>query len=74
MNGITGFGAPIDYMVMNSDYNARRVIELFEDAKLSRYQCSIETDNGMIDLSLDVQMDNLITALKLMVKEQVELF
>lgn len=50
-------------------FNPNIDIELFEDAKLSKYQCLIETDNGMIDLSLDVQMDNLITALKLMVKE-----
>lgn len=44
-------------------------IELFEDAKLSKYQCMIETDNGIVDLSLDVQFNNLITALKLMIKD-----
>lgn len=44
-------------------------IELVEDAKLSQYQCLIETDYGMIDLSLDVQLSNLITALKLMIKD-----
>ena len=44
-------------------------LEIFEDAKLSAMQCLIETDNGIVDVSLDVQMDNLITALKLMIKE-----
>ncbi|MGN0437916.1 MAG: FliH/SctL family protein [Lachnospiraceae bacterium] len=44
-------------------------IELFEDAKLSDYQCIIETDNGMVDLSLDVQLNNLTQALKLMIKD-----
>ncbi len=44
-------------------------MEIFEDAKLSAAQCVIETDNGIVDVSLDVQLDNLITALKLMIKE-----
>ena len=44
-------------------------LEIFEDAKLSAMQCMIETDNGIVDVSLDVQLDNLITALKLMIKE-----
>ena len=44
-------------------------MEIFEDAKLTAMQCLIETDNGIVDVSLDVQLDNLITALKLMVKE-----
>lgn len=44
-------------------------IELFEDSKLSKYQCLIETDNGIIDVSLDVQLDNLLTALKLLIKD-----
>ncbi len=44
-------------------------MEIFEDAKLSSMQCLIETDNGLVDISLDVQLDNLITALKLMIKE-----
>lgn len=44
-------------------------IEFFEDVKLAPYQCIIETENGIVDLSLDVQMDNLITALKLMIKD-----
>lgn len=44
-------------------------LEIFEDAKLSAMQCVIETDNGMVDVSLDVQLDNLITALRLMIEE-----
>lgn len=44
-------------------------LEIFEDAKLAPMQCLIETDNGIVDVSLDVQLENLITALKLMVKE-----
>jgi len=44
-------------------------LEIFEDAKLESMQCLIETENGIVDVSLDVQLDNLITALKLMVIE-----
>lgn len=44
-------------------------IELFEDSKLSDLQCIIETDNGIVDVSLDVQFDNLKKALKLMIQE-----
>lgn len=45
-------------------------LEIFEDAKLTPMQCLIETDNGIVDVSLDVQLNNLITALKLMVKDK----
>ncbi len=44
-------------------------LEIFEDTKLDSMQCIIETDNGLVDISLDVQLDNLIKALKLMIKE-----
>lgn len=44
-------------------------LEIFEDAKLLPMQCLIETDNGIVDLSLDVQLDNLKKALKLMIQE-----
>ena len=44
-------------------------MEIFEDVKLAPMQCVIETDNGLVDISLDVQLDNLIKALKLMIKE-----
>lgn len=44
-------------------------LEVFEDAKLSPMECLIETDNGIVDLSLGVQLDNLKKALKLMIQE-----
>ena len=44
-------------------------LEVFEDAKLLPLQCLIETDNGIVDISLDVQLDNLKKALKLMIQE-----
>lgn len=44
-------------------------LEIFEDAKLSSMQCLIETDNGIVDISLDVQFDNLLKALQLMIQE-----
>ncbi|MCM1156949.1 MAG: FliH/SctL family protein [Bacteroidales bacterium] len=44
-------------------------MEIFEDAKLGPLQCQIETDNGIVDVSLDVQLENLIKALRLMIKE-----
>ncbi len=53
------------YGALNPSIN----LEIFEDAKLSAMQCLIETDNGIVDVSLDVQLENLITALKLMIKE-----
>lgn len=44
-------------------------LEVYEDAKLSSKQCIIETDNGIVDVSLDVQLNNLVKALKLMIQE-----
>jgi flagellar assembly protein FliH len=41
-------------------------IEIYGDAKLDGRQCIIETDNGIIDLSMDVQVKNLVTAMKLL--------
>jgi flagellar biosynthesis/type III secretory pathway protein FliH len=41
-------------------------MEMYGDAKLDGRQCIIETDNGIIDLSMDVQVKNLITAMKLL--------
>ena len=41
-------------------------LEVFGDAKLTRRQCQIESDNGIIDLSMDVQVNNLIKAFKLL--------
>ncbi|MBO5468425.1 MAG: hypothetical protein J6A03_01595 [Lachnospiraceae bacterium] len=44
-------------------------IELFADPKLSEKQCLIETENGVVDASLDEQLSNLNKALRLMIKE-----
>ncbi len=52
-----------------SALNPSVVLEIYEDAKLAPMQCMIETDNGIVDVSLDVQLDNIIKALKLMVVE-----
>lgn len=41
-------------------------IELFQDAKLTKNQCRIETESGLVDLSLDVQMSQLIKSLMLL--------
>ena len=41
-------------------------IEVYGDSKLDNRQCIIESDNGIVDLSMDVQIKNLITAIKLM--------
>ncbi len=41
-------------------------IEIFGDSKLDNSQCTIESENGIIDLSMDVQIKNLITAIKLL--------
>lgn len=41
-------------------------IEIFADAKLGRNQCLIEMDNGIVNCSLDEQMKNLVTDIKLL--------
>lgn len=41
-------------------------IEVYGDGKMDRGDCLIDTDNGIIDLSMDVQVKNLITAIKLL--------
>lgn len=41
-------------------------IELFQDSKLTKNQCKIETDSGLVDLSLDVQISQLIKSLMLL--------
>ena len=46
--------------------NPNITIDIFADAKLEKGQCVIETDIGIIDLSMDVQIQNLITAFKLL--------
>lgn len=41
-------------------------IQIVVDAQLTKNQCLIETDNKVINCSLDVQLNNLITDLKLL--------
>jgi flagellar assembly protein FliH len=41
-------------------------IEIIEDMTLSKNQCLIETDGGVFDCSLDVQLDNLTKTLKIL--------
>ncbi len=41
-------------------------IDIFADSGLGKRQCMIETDNGIIDLSMDIQVNNMITAIKLL--------
>lgn len=41
-------------------------IELYSDSKLNKRQCIIESENGIIDLSMDIQVRNLITAIKML--------
>lgn len=41
-------------------------LEIFSDAKLDNRGCLIETDNGIIDASMDIQVNNLITAIKML--------
>lgn len=41
-------------------------LEIIEDSSLNKNQCLIETDFRVIDCSLDVQLSNLITDLKLL--------
>lgn len=41
-------------------------IEISEDSNLKRNECLIETDGGVFDCSLDVQLDNLIHDIRLL--------
>ena len=49
--------------------NPSITLEIFGDPKLDKRQCLIESDNGIIDLSMDVQVNNLITAFKMLQRE-----
>ncbi len=46
--------------------NPSITIDLYSDSKLDKRQCMIESENGIIDLSMDVQVRKLITAIKLL--------
>jgi flagellar assembly protein FliH len=41
-------------------------IDIIEDVTLTKSQCLIETDGGVFDCSLDVQLDSLIKTLKIL--------
>lgn len=41
-------------------------IEIVEDPTFKRGQCMIESDSGIYDCSLDIQLENLIEAIKTM--------
>ena len=41
-------------------------IEIVEDPTFVKGQCMIESDSGIYDCSLDIQLDNLISAIKVM--------
>lgn len=41
-------------------------IEIIEDPTFKKGQCMIESDSGIYDCSLDIQLDNLISAIKVM--------
>jgi flagellar assembly protein FliH len=42
------------------------VVEILIDSKLERNQCFIETDTSVIDCSLDMQLDSLVTDLRIL--------
>ncbi len=46
--------------------NPNFTIEVVGDVKLDKRQCIIDTENGIMDLSMDIQVQNLITAMKLL--------
>ncbi len=46
--------------------NPSITIDLYSDSKLDKRQCMIESENGIIDLSMDIQVRKLITAIKLL--------
>lgn len=52
--------------VIEKSVSKAAAIEVMEDGTLGKNQCLIETDGGVFDCSLDVQMDNLIKTLKML--------
>jgi flagellar assembly protein FliH len=41
-------------------------MELVSDVKLSKLECMIETENGIINCSLEEQLNHLVNSLKLL--------
>jgi flagellar assembly protein FliH len=57
----------IDNREMITGVVSKRVhIEIVEDQTFSKGQCLIESDSGIYDCSLDIQMENLIRAIRVM--------
>ena len=50
--------------VIKSLLKENAIVEIVIDNKLKKSQCFIETDTSVIDCSLDVQLENLITDLR----------
>lgn len=53
------------YGAISADINNAN-IDIFEDVTLKRNECIIETDVGIFDCSLDIQLENLIKDIKLL--------
>lgn len=49
-------------------------IEIVEDASMKRNQCLIDTDLGVFDCSLDIQLENLISNIKILACSGVDYF
>ena len=65
--------ASVDYKFMldnreriNGVVSKKVQIEIVEDPTFKRGQCMIESDSGIYDCSLDIQLENLIETIKLM--------
>lgn len=50
--------------VVKSLLKENAIVEIVIDSKLEKSQCFIETDTSVIDCSLDVQLENLVTDLR----------
>lgn len=51
---------------LQQQVNSNVEVELVSDAKLSKLECLIETDNGIMNCGLDEQLDHLATSLRLL--------
>lgn len=54
------------YDWLKQQINSNITMELVSDVKLGKNQCMIETENGIINCSLDEQLNHLINSLKLL--------
>ena len=53
-----------DRLYQHASHNVR--IEITEDNNMKRNQCIIETDMGVFDCSLDIQLENLSNEIRLL--------